>query len=268
MEFRWGSRTYIMGIINVTPDSFSGDGLAYNVQGAVQQGRRFVEEGADILDVGGESTRPGHTPVDVEEELRRVIPVIEGLVAKVSVPVSIDTRKAQVARRAVEAGASIINDVWGLQRDPALAELCASHGLPIVLMHNQPTPDYRDLVPEVVARLRWSIQAALKAGVPKESIIVDPGFGFGKAPEHNLELLRRLAELKVLGQPILVGTSRKSMIGRVLDLPVHDRLEGTAATIAIAIANGADIVRVHEVKAMARVAKMADAVVRGWQPPS
>ena len=264
LGFAWGKRTYVMGIINVTPDSFSGDGLGHDAEAALEQALRFQDEGADIIDVGGESTRPGSTPVTVEEEKRRVIPVIRLLASRLDVPVSVDTYKREVARDALAAGAAVINDVWGLKRDPALADLAAREGAPIVLMHNQQGLDYSDLVPEVLASLRASLRQALEAGVPSENVVLDPGLGFGKRPEHNLELLRRLAELKALGLPLLVGTSRKSTIGLVLDLPVEERLEGTAATVALAIANGADIVRVHDVKAMTRVARMSDAIVRGW----
>ena len=264
LGFAWGKRTYVMGIINVTPDSFSGDGLGYDAEAALEQALRFQDEGADIIDVGGESTRPGSTPVTVEEEKRRVIPVIRLLASRLDVPVSVDTYKREVAREALAAGAAVINDVWGLKRDPALADLAAREGAPIVLMHNQQGLDYSDLVPEALASLRASLRQALEAGVPSENVVLDPGLGFGKKPEHNLELLRRLAELKALGLPLLVGTSRKSTIGLVLDLPVEERLEGTAATVALAIANGADIVRVHDVKAMTRVARMSDAIVRGW----
>ncbi len=264
LGFAWGKRTYVMGIINVTPDSFSGDGLGYDADAALEQALRFQNEGADIIDVGGESTRPGSTPVTVEEEKRRVIPVIRLLASQLDVPVSVDTYKREVAREALAAGAAIINDVWGLKRDPTLADLAAREGAPIVLMHNQQGLDYSDLLPETLASLRASLRQALEAGVPSENVVLDPGLGFGKKPEHNLELLRRLAELKALGLPLLVGTSRKSTIGLVLDLPVEERLEGTAATVALAIANGADIVRVHDVKAMTRVARMSDAIVRGW----
>ena len=264
LGFAWGKRTYVMGIINVTPDSFSGDGLGHDAEAALEQALRFQDEGADIIDVGGESTRPGSTPVTVEEEKRRVIPVIRLLASRLDVPVSVDTYKREVAREALAAGAAIINDVWGLKRDLALADLAAREGAPIVLMHNQQGLDYSDLVPEILASLRSSLRQALEAGVPSENVVLDPGLGFGKRPEHNLELLRRLAELKALGLPLLVGTSRKSTIGLVLDLPVEERLEGTAATVALAIANGADIVRVHDVKAMTRVARMSDAIVRGW----
>ena len=264
LGFAWGKRTYVMGIINVTPDSFSGDGLGYDAEAALEQALRFQDEGADIIDVGGESTRPDSTPVTVEEEKRRVIPVIRLLASRLDVPVSVDTYKREVAREALAAGAAVINDVWGLKRDPALADLAAREGAPIVLMHNQQGLDYSDLLPETLASLRASLRQALEAGVPLENVVLDPGLGFGKKPEHNLELLRRLAELKSLGLPLLVGTSRKSTIGLVLDLPVEERLEGTAATVALAIANGADIVRVHDVKAMIRVARMSDAIVRGW----
>ena len=261
-EFRWGERTYVMGIVNVTPDSFSGDGLASDVRAAVGQARRFVDEGADIIDVGGESTRPGAQPVDVDEERRRVLPSIERIAAAVQAPVSVDTYKAQVAREAIAAGAAMINDVWGLKKDAGIAQAAAEADVPLVLMHNQETRDYVDLLPDIVRSLSASVQQALAAGVSWENVIVDPGIGFGKTKEHNLEVMRRLGELRVLGRPILLGTSRKSTIGLVLDLPPDQRLEGTAATVAIGIANGADIVRVHDVREMARVARMADAIVR------
>lgn len=266
--FEWGRRTYVMGIVNVTPDSFSGDGLAYDADAALEQAARFQAEGADIIDVGGESTRPGHTPVDADEEIRRVVPVIRLLASRLHVPISIDTYKHEVAREALAAGASMINDVWGLRRDPALADLAARERAPIVLMHNQTGKDYRDLLPDVIESLRASMDAALEAGVPPENVILDPGLGFGKTAEHNLELLRRLSELRALGRPLLVGPSRKSTIGLVLGLPVEERLEGTAATVALSIANGADVVRVHDVKEMARVARMSDAIVRGWSAPA
>lgn len=262
--FRWGERTYVMGIVNVTPDSFSGDGLGYDVDAALSQAKRFVEEGADIIDVGGESTRPGHTPISVQEELRRVIPVLEALSSCIKVPLSIDTFKARVARRAISAGASMVNDQWGLKHDPSLAEVAAEHGVPLVLMHNQKGTSYKDLIPDIIESLRNSIALAVEKGVPQDRIIVDPGIGFGKTWEHSLEVLSRLGELKALGRPILVGTSRKSVIGKVLDLPADQRAGGTAATVSIAIANGADMVRVHDVKEMVQVSRMADAIVRGW----
>ena len=271
-----------MGIINVTPDSFSGDGVM-DVQAAVAQGKRFVEEGAHILDVGGESTRPAYGArieaglsgpergqssrrIGEEEELRRVVPVVQALVEQVDVPVSVDTYKSEVARQAVAAGATMINDVWGLKADSDLASVAAEHNVPLVLMHNQKGTQYKDLMADIRASLESSVEQAADAGVLPQNIILDMGFGFGKLPVHNLELLRRLGELKALGYPILAGTSRKSTIGLVLDLPVHDRVEGTAATVAIAIAHGADIIRVHDVKAMSRVARMTDAIVWGWDP--
>lgn len=273
-EFHWGERTYIMGIINVSPESFSGDGIS-NIEQAVAQGCSFVEEGADILDVGGESTRPGSSPVSPEEEIRRVLPVIEHLKDKVSVPISIDSYKYEVARRALIAGANIVNDQWGLKTEPKLAELAAENNAPIILMSNQrdrggydavvgrDTADYEDVIKVVITSLRKSVALAKRAGVPKKNIIIDPGIGFGKTWQQDIEIIRRLKELKELGYPILVGTSRKSLIKMVLNLPVHQRIEGTAATVAISIANGADIVRVHDVKQMARVCKMTDAIVRG-----
>ena len=262
MEFRWGQRTYVMGIVNVDPDSFSGDGLR-DAESAIDQGKRFAAEGADIIDVGGESTRPGFEPVSADEELGRVLPVIERLASELPVPVSIDTYKSEVARKAVAAGARMINDVWELKRDPKLARVAAEAGVPLVLSQNQRDSRFEDFFPELIASLKRSIQVALDAGVDWNNIIIDPGVGFGKTVEQNVEVVRRLAELKALGRPILLGTSRKSFIGHVLDLPVDQRLEGTAATVAIGIANGADMVRVHDVAQMVRVIKMSDAVVRG-----
>ena len=262
MEFRWGQRTYVMGIVNVDPDSFSGDGL-HDAESAIAQGKRFAADGADIIDVGGESTRPGFEPISVDEELGRVIPVIERLASELSVPVSIDTYKSEVARRAVAAGARMINDVWELKRDPKLARVAAEAGVPLVISQNQRDSKFHDFFPELIASLKKSVQVALDAGVAWDNIIIDPGVGFGKTVEQNVEIVRRLAELKVLGRPILLGTSRKSFIGHVLDLPVDQRLEGTAATVAIGITNGADMVRVHNVAQMVRVVKMSDAIVRG-----
>jgi dihydropteroate synthase len=262
----WGKRTYIMGIINVTPDSFSGDGLGADIPAIVDQALRFEEEGADFLDVGAESTRPGSHPISAEEELRRLIPALEAIAARVNLPVSVDTYKAQVARRAIEAGAVIINDIWGLKADPELAQVAAEAGTPLIIMHNQETRQYRDLLPDIFASLNHSIGLALHTGVPQESIILDPGIGFGKTPDHNLEILKRLDEFKTLGYPLLVGASRKSTIGLILGLPVGQRVEGTAATVALSIAGGADIVRVHDVKEMARVCRMSDAIIRGWRP--
>lgn len=261
--WEWGQRTYVMGIINVTPDSFSGDGLAGQLDAVVERAQAMVEAGADLIDVGGESTRPGHTPVPAEEELRRVIPAIEALTQTITVPISIDTSKAIVAEAALKAGASIINDVRGLQADPDMAPLAARAGVPVIIMHDRKIESAERLIPDIVRELARRIEHALAAGIAWERIIIDPGFGFGKTPDLNLLLLRRLRELTVLGRPILVGTSRKSMIGHVLGTPPEDRLEGTAATVALAIANGADIVRVHDVPQMVRVVRMTDAVVRG-----
>jgi dihydropteroate synthase len=280
--FEWGSQTYIMGIINVTPDSFSGDGLltsndAWLFQ-AVAQGVRFAEEGAHILDVGGESTRPGAAPVDEAEELRRVLPVIEALARQVNIPISIDTYKANVAAAALEAGAHLVNDVWGLRMDPAMAAVCAQKNAPVILMHNRSHPrdaaqearlggryvgtQYADLLGDITAELQHSIKLAHQAGIPDKHIILDPGIGFGKTVEQNLILLRNLNHFKSLGYPLLLGTSNKSFIGYTLDLPPDDRMEGTAATVALGIDRGADIIRVHQVKQMSRVAKMTDAIVR------
>jgi dihydropteroate synthase len=277
-SFEWGSRTYIMGVVNVTPDSFSGDGLGQDVDKALDQAQRMVEEGADIIDVGGESTRPGSKPISAEEELRRVIPVVEGLVQRTDVPVSIDTYKSEVASESVEAGASLINDVWGLRMDPRVGEVAAEHKVPLVLMHNRSRPkdavqterlggrylgvDYEDLMADILRELRESIDLALEAGVERERIIVDPGLGFGKTVEQNLQVIANLAELRVLGRPILLGPSRKSFVGYTLDLPPEERVEGTAAAVAVGIAEGADIVRVHDVKEMTRVARTTDAIVR------
>jgi dihydropteroate synthase len=262
MEFRWGQRTYVMGIVNVDPDSFSGDGL-HDADAAFAQGKRFAAEGADIIDVGGESTRPGFEPIPADEEMRRVLPVIERLASELPVPVSIDTYKSEVARKAIAAGACMINDVWELKRDPKLAQVAAEAGVPLIISQNQRESRFHNFFPELMASLKKSIQIALDAGVDWNNIIIDPGVGFGKTVEQNVEIVRRLAELKALGRPILLGTSRKSFIGHVLDLPVDQRLEGTAATIAIGIANGADIVRVHDVAQMVRVVKMSDAIIRG-----
>jgi dihydropteroate synthase len=267
--FVWGSRTYVMGIINTTPDSFSGDGVGRDVEAAVAQALQFEAWGADIVDVGGESTRPpgyyaGAEPVSAEEESSRVVPVITALAQALRVPISVDTSKAEVARQAVAAGASMINDVWGLRRDAEMASVAVEAGVPVVLMHNQDGTEYDDLVPDVIGGLRGLMESALEAGIPGEKIVLDPGIGFGKTAEQSLEVLRRLKEFKVLGRPILTGTSRKSSIGKVLDLPVDDRVEGTAATVALSIAGGADIVRVHDVREMVRVARMSDAIVRGW----
>jgi dihydropteroate synthase len=248
-----------MGIINVTPDSFSGDGLGTDLERAVAQGLRMVRDGADMLDVGGESTRPGHEPIGAAEEIERTEKVVARLVHETEVPVSIDTYKLEVAEAGVAAGATILNDIWGLARSPALAELAAANRSALVLMHNQDGTEYAgDLMDEIKAFLRRAIDRALKAGVPRERVLVDPGIGFGKTAEQSWVVMRRLPELRELGQPILIGTSRKSFIGKLLDLPVDQRIEGTAATVTAAVLRGADVVRVHDVREMTRVARVAD----------
>ena len=262
----WGRRTYVMGIINLAPDSFSGDGLTGDVHAAVELARRMEADGADLLDVGGESTRPGSTPISASTEAERLLPALEAICRTVRIPVSVDTYKAPVARRAIAAGASVVNDVWGLLADGNMARVIADAGVPAILMHNQREAEYHDLVPDVIAGLRRISEIAGKAGIVEHNVILDPGIGFGKTADHNLELLRRLPELRTLGYPLLLGVSRKSTIGRVLGLPADDRVEGTAAAVAMSIAGGADIVRVHDVKQMARVARMTDAIVRDWRP--
>ena len=269
--FDWGSRTYVMGILNVTPDSFSGDGLLAGgndpVDAAVAQGRRMVDEGADLLDVGGESTRPGHDEVAAADEIARVIPVVAALRDELpDTPISVDTTKPSVAAAALDAGADLLNDVWGVAPATDLLRLAAERGAPIVLMHNRAEARYTNLMAEILADLQAAIDRALGAGVAWDAIIVDPGFGFGKTAAHNLATLRDLALLRTLGRPILLGTSRKSTLGKVLDLDAGERLEATLATTALGIAAGVDIVRVHDVRANVRAARMTDAVVRGGQP--
>ena len=266
--FEWGSRTYVMGILNVTPDSFSGDGLGGDIGSTISRAVEFEQNGADIIDVGGESTRPpslygASQPVSEDEELSRVIPVIEQLINEIDIPISIDSYKAKVTDEAITAGASMANDVCALRGDPEMAKTIAAAGVPVVLMHNQRQPCYGDVVRDVVEGLQERVVEAIGAGISPSNVIVDPGIGIGKTVAHNLELLRRLNEFHSIPHPLLIGTSRKSLVGRILDLPVNDRIEGTAATVSLSIAGGADIVRVHDVKQMSRVARMADAVVRG-----
>jgi dihydropteroate synthase len=273
--FRWGERTYVVGIINITPDSFSGDGLVAanhdergDVTGrALAQAQAMVADGADLLDIGGESTRPGHAVVAADEEIARIVPVLRAIRADLpEVPLSIDTTKLAVATAALDAGADLLNDVWGVAPDDSLARLAAERGVPLILMHNRPEARYANLLAEVIADLWRAIERAVAAGCQAESLIVDPGFGFGKAAHHNLELLRRLPELHVLGRPIMLGTSRKSTLGQVLDLPAGERLEATLATTTLAAAAGIDLVRVHDVRANVRVARLTDAIVRGDVP--
>ncbi|MDT8307169.1 MAG: dihydropteroate synthase [Anaerolineae bacterium] len=282
----WGRRTHVMGILNVTPDSFSGDGIIPGGEGgeealvaaAVQQAEQFVADGADIIDVGGESTRPGSQPVDEAEEMARVLPVIRALHAAVDVPISVDTYRANVAAAALEAGASWINDVWGLRMDREMAPLVARSGAPVVIMHNRSRPrdvaqeqrlggryvgvQYDDLMEDIRRELQQSVDLALSAGAEPEQIILDPGVGFGKTVVQNLRIVDELHRIKEMGYPVLLGTSRKSFIGYTLDLPPEERMEGTAATVAIGIDRGADIVRVHDVRPLVRVARMTDQLVR------
>ena len=262
----WGARTYVMGIINLTPDSFSGDGLSADVESAVELALRFQEEGADILDIGAESTRPGHEKISIDEELNRLMPSLEAVAKRVDLPISVDTYKAAVAKKAVDAGAVIINDIWGLKAESNLAQVAADTGAGLVLMHNQTGTKYVDLIPDIVSSLRDSVGTALEAGVLRENIIIDPGIGFGKNPDQNLEVLNRLNQLTEVGCPVLTGTSRKSTLGLLLDLPPDQRVEGTAATVSLSIVRGADIVRVHDVKEMVRICRVTDAVVRSWRP--
>ncbi len=268
--FAWGERTYVMGIVNVTPDSFSGDGLlsaSAVVERATEQAGRMVEEGADLLDIGGESTRPGHAPVGAEEERDRIVPVIRAIRAALpDIPLSVDTSKPEVAEAAIAAGAHLINDVQGIGPDPGMAELAASAGVPLLIMHSRPEARYDDVVSEVVADLRAALERAIRAGVAATSLLVDPGIGFGKTADHNVRLLRELGSLRALERPIVLGTSRKSTLGRILDLPPSERLEATLATTALGVAAGIDIVRVHDVRANARAARTSDAIVRGhWR---
>jgi len=271
-EFRWGERTYVMGVINTSPDSFSGDGLA-DVDAALAQAHRMFEEGADLLDIGGQSTRPGANKTEAgfdeigpDEEIARVVPVIERVRRELpDTPMSIDTYKPPVARAALDAGAHMLNDIWGFRRDPEIARIAAERGVPAAAMHNQRGRKADDVIQAILEGLRDSMRIADDAGLPRERLIVDPGFGFGWSPEHNIEMLRRLRELDTLGLPVLIGTSRKSTLGAVLGgAPVERRAFGTAASVALSIANGADIVRVHDVHEMKHVALVADAIVRGW----
>jgi dihydropteroate synthase len=279
--FDFSSKTYIMGILNVTPDSFSDGGLYFNKNKAIEHALKMEDEGADMVDIGGESTRPGSEAIPVKEEIRRVVPVIEKLIKKIKIPISIDTYKSAVAKAAFEAGASIVNDISGLRFDPEMPEVVAHHKVPVVIMHikgtpknMQKNPTYTALIPEIMDYLREGIEIARAVGIADDKIIIDPGIGFGKTVEHNLEIIKRLNEFTGFEKPILLGPSRKSFIGKILsmnhdgsylgDLPVTERLEGTAAAVAVGIFNGANIIRVHDVKAMVRVARVTDAIKRGF----
>lgn len=259
------AKTYVMGIVNVTPDSFSDGGKYNQPEAAARHAEQLVQDGADIIDIGGESTRPGHQPVSVEEELARVIPAIEQIRQAVDVPISIDTYKAVVASRAIESGANIINDIWGAKKDREIADVAAQYNVPIVLMHNRTEPKYENLMDDMIADLYESIEIAKKAGVKDEQIILDPGIGivFGKTFEDNLTVMRNLEKITQLGFPVLLGTSRKSMIGLALKLPPHERMEGTGATVCLGIQKGCQIVRVHDVKPIVRMARMMDAMLKG-----
>ncbi len=266
----FSQKTYVMGILNVTSDSFSDGGLFLDESSAIERAIRMEDEGADIIDIGGESTRPGSEPVSLEEELKRTIPVIEAISGKLRIPVSIDTYKSEVARRAIEAGASMVNDISGLRFDPEMAPVLSQYDVALVLMHikgtarnMQENPVYTDLFSEITDYLKEGINIATESGIARERIVIDPGIGFGKTPEHNLQIINNLDRFSLLCRPVLIGTSRKSFIGRILNnAPPSERLQGTAAAVAISVMKGADIVRVHDVREMARVVKVADAVRR------
>ena len=263
----WEKKTYVMGIINATPDSFSGDGINGNIEAGVSQALSFYSEGADILDIGGESTRPQSLYGNVkdisgEEEINRVVPLVKEIRARSGGMISVDTSKSAVADAAIKAGANMVNDVWALKKDPEMVEVVASAKVYVVLMHNDSNPSYSDVVYDTIESLKKSVDKAVRDGIPEDLIIIDPGIGFGKDMHQNLTILRRLEEYKSIGRPILVGTSRKSTIGNILQVPVHERTYGTAASIAIAIAKGTNIVRVHDVGEMAQVCKMSDAIIR------
>jgi len=262
IDFEIGKRTYIMGILNVTPDSFSDGGRFNNIERAIKHAKEMVAEGVDIIDIGGESTRPGHEAVSEEEEIKRVVPVIEALKKELNVPISVDTYKGKVAELAVQAGADLINDVWGFKKDPYIAEVAAKYNVPCCLMHNRDNKDYNNLVPDILKDLEESIEIALKAGVKSENIILDPGIGFAKSNEDNLKTMNNLEKLNSLGYPVLLGTSRKSMIGLTLNLPVEERLEGTLATTTMGIMKGCAFIRVHDIKENKRVCVMTDAICR------
>ncbi len=257
-----GKKTYIMGILNITPDSFSDGGKYYSVDDAINKAREMIENGADIIDVGGESTRPGFQAVEPIEEIRRVVPIIERLSSEFDIPISIDTSKSIVAKEALRAGAHIVNDIWGLQADENMASVVAEYGAGVVMMHNRENKEYTNLMAEIIEFLKRSIRIGQKAGIKTDSMAIDPGIGFGKTFEHNLQVIKELEQLGALQLPVLLGTSRKGFIGNILDLPVDDRVEGTGATVSVGIAYGTDIVRVHDVKEMARTARMADAIIR------
>ena len=266
----FSKKTYIMGILNVTPDSFADGGLYFDKSSAIERAYQIVEEGADIIDIGGESTRPGSEPISIKEELNRTIPLIEAISKKIKVPISIDTYKSEVAEVALDAGASMVNDISGLRFDPKMTDVVSEYKVPVVIMHikgkpqdMQQNPVYDALIPEIIDYFRMGIIMATRAGVLEDKIIIDPGIGFGKTFDHNLEIINNLYEFTLLEKPILIGPSRKAFIGKILgDAPATERLEGTAAAVSISIINGANVVRVHDVKETVKVAKVADAVKR------
>ena len=266
LYYEWGQRTYVMGIVNLTPDSFSGDGLMGREAEVLERSISFVEHWADFIDVGAESTRPDHTPITETEEIDRIVNIIGLIADNVKIPVSVDTYKPRVARLSLDAGASMVNNVWGVSNDLSMLEVSLETQTPIIIMHNQVGTHYGDFFSELLSRLYSSVEFAVKFGIQPAKIVVDPGFGFGKTPDQNLEILKRTADIKALGFPVLMGISRKSTIGYVLNLPEEQRLEGTAAGVALCIGGGVDIVRVHDVKEIVRVVRMCDAVVRGWRP--
>ena len=260
--YHLNERTHIMGILNVTPDSFSDGGNYTTIQNAVEQAIKLEKEGADIIDIGGESTRPGHEAVSIEEELNRVLPVIEAVKEKVSIPISIDTYKAETAKRAIEAGAEIINDIWGAKKDPDMAAVAAQYNVPIVLMHNRMNKNYKSLIEDMKNDLLESVIIAKKNGINEENIILDPGIGFAKTMEHNLIVMNELDKIAELGFPLLLGTSRKSFIGQVLGVPANERDIGTGATTCLGIVKGVQIVRVHNVSLHYQLTKMMDAMLK------
>lgn len=256
------SETIVMGILNITPDSFSDGGRYNEIDIAIERAKKLIADGAKIIDVGGESTRPGAAKVDVDEELRRVVPVIKALSNEIDVPISIDTYKSEVAKQAIEAGATIINDVWGAKKDPKIADVAAAYNVPICLMHNRTNENYYSLMSDLVCDLVESINIAKRAGVKDEMIILDPGIGFAKSAQQNLEVLNQMEQIKALDYPVLLGTSRKRFIGEVLGTEVDERMEGTGATVCLGITKGCEIVRVHDVLAISRMAKMMDAMLK------
>lgn len=260
-QLDFSKKTMIMGILNITPDSFSDGGSYIDLEAAIQHAKEMVENGADIIDVGGESTRPGHERISDEDEIARVVPIIQALVKEVHVPISIDTYKSEVAKQAIEAGAHIINDIWGAKADPKMAEVAATYQVPIILMHNRDNKNYKNLIDDMIVDLKESIEIVKAAGVKDENIIIDPGVGFAKTFEGNIETIRQLDKFSDLGYPILLGTSRKSFIGKIFDLPPKERDEATGATTCLGIQKGCDIVRVHNVRVNARLAKMMDVLV-------